>query len=497
MSHDVSGGPSKALSARYPWILVGLLWCVCFFNYADRVAVGSVLPELGREFGFSKAEQGLIASAFMWVYAAASPFAGAVGDGWPRKWVVLGGLMVWSVITGFTAGCRQLWQFVLVRGSEGLGEAFYMPASMAYIADFHGPATRSKAVGIHQTSLYAGTIAGGALTGWLAMERGWRFPFVFLGVAGVVLGLVLVRFLREPARTGVDRATPRRMLSREVPRQLAWLGLLVAGVFVARAAMGSVPAGTAGLARIGAVVGAIAAMLAVVVGAGRLVPQLGDWLFARRESTGPWAVARELRGIPSATWIIVAFFGANIVNTVFLTWMPTYLKEKFGLNLAQAGLGATLFPYAASGLGALAGGWIADRRATRSASGRVRLKMTAVLCGAPFIVLCGWTRDLWVVAGAMTCFGFCKGLYDANLTPAFYDVVPAHRRSTSTGLMNLIGFVAGSIAPIAVGVAVDAGAGMGSAIMATAGAYVLVAFALAMASRTVAADMAKRDATGV
>ncbi len=492
MTQTPRPGSVGSIPSRYKWVLVGLLWCVCFFNYADRVAVGSVLPELGREFGFSKAEQGLIASAFMWVYAAASPFAGAVGDGWSRKWVVLGGLMVWSAITGFTAGCRQLWQFVLVRGAEGLGEAFYMPASMATIADFHGPATRSKAVGIHQTSLYAGTIAGGALTGWLAMERGWRFPFVFLGVAGVLLGLVLVRLLREPDRVDVDRAAPRRMLFRDVPRQLAWLGLVVAGVFLARAAMLSVPAGTAGLPRIGAVVGTIAMLLIFVAAVGRLVPAVGDWLFARREATGPWAVARELRDIPSATWIIVAFFGANIVNTVFLTWMPTYMKESFGLNLARAGLQSTVFTYAASGLGALAGGWMADRRATRHAAGRIRLKMLAVLCGAPFIVLCGWTRDIWVVTIAMTCFGFCKGLYDANLTPAFYDVVPAHRRSTSTGLMNLIGFVAGSIAPIAVGAAVDAGAGMGSAIMATAGAYALVAFALAMACRTVAADMERR-----
>jgi len=489
---EPSSNPSRV--GAYRWTLVGLLWCVCFFNYADRVAVGSVLPELGKEFGFTKTEQGLIASAFMWVYAAASPFAGAVGDGWPRKVVILGGLAVWSAITGMTAWCRQLWHFVLVRGSEGLGEAFYMPASMAYIADFHGRETRSRAVGIHQTSLYAGTIAGGALTGWLAMRHGWRFPFLFLGVAGLVLGLVLMRWMRPAPSRGDAGAAARAAVRRDLPRQATWIGIVVAGVAVSRAAMLATPAGPGGWLKIGAVAGVVACAVLLLRGVDRLMPSAGRWLFGKDETTGPWAVARVVRGIPTAWWTIAAFFGANIVNTVFLTWMPTYLKEAFGLNLAQAGLGATLYTYAASGVGALVGGWWADRRAAVRPDGRLRLKMGAALCGAPFILLCGWTRDLGVLVGAMACFGFCKGLYDANLTPAFYDVVPEEHRAAATGLMNLVGFVAGSLAPIAVGAAVDAGAGMGSAIMATAGAYVLVAIALAMAARTVAADMAGRGA---
>ncbi len=60
--------------------MLGMLWLVCLLNYADRQAISSLFPLLEREFGFSKAELGLIGSAFMGVYAFASPGAGFIGD---------------------------------------------------------------------------------------------------------------------------------------------------------------------------------------------------------------------------------------------------------------------------------------------------------------------------------------------------------------------------------------------------------------------------------
>ena len=47
------------------WIVLGLLWLVCMLNYADRQALSSLFPLLERDFGFSKAQLGLIGSAFM------------------------------------------------------------------------------------------------------------------------------------------------------------------------------------------------------------------------------------------------------------------------------------------------------------------------------------------------------------------------------------------------------------------------------------------------
>lgn len=200
-----SGPLLKRHGTAYSWAVVGMLWFICFFNYADRQAIFSVFPLLESEFGFNKQEVGLIGSAFAAVYALTAPIAGQISDRTSRKMVILAGLYVWSIVTGFTAICSKVWQFVLVRGAEGLGETVYFPASMSLISDYHGKATRSKAMGFHQTSVYAGTIGGGVLAGWMGQHFGWQSPFIVLGAAGVVLGLVLAAFIREPARNEAER----------------------------------------------------------------------------------------------------------------------------------------------------------------------------------------------------------------------------------------------------------------------------------------------------
>src|SRR6476660_5995026 len=111
--------------SSYKWWVVGMLWFICFFNYADRQAIFSVFPKLKEEFGFDKFQLGLIASAFMWVYAAAAPFAGFIGDRIRRKHLILGGFLFWSGVTVTTSWATNLWQFFTIRAAEGFGEAFY------------------------------------------------------------------------------------------------------------------------------------------------------------------------------------------------------------------------------------------------------------------------------------------------------------------------------------------------------------------------------------
>src|SRR5437868_14992039 len=142
---------------NYKWWVVAMLWFVCFFNYADRQAISGVFPKLRKEFGFDDEQIGLIASAFMWVYAGGAPFAGFIADRFRRKDLILGGCLFWSGVTALTASCSWLWQFVTVRALEGFGETFYIPASMALLSDYHGRATRSRAMALHQSGVYVGT----------------------------------------------------------------------------------------------------------------------------------------------------------------------------------------------------------------------------------------------------------------------------------------------------------------------------------------------------
>ncbi|HXJ40937.1 MAG TPA: MFS transporter, partial [Bryobacteraceae bacterium] len=192
------------MSSRYRWQVVAMLWAISFFNYADRQAIFSVFPLLQSSMGLDNVQLGLLGSAFAWVYGLGGMFAGALVDRVRRKSAILGGLYAWSIICVATAGVSGFRGLFAMRALEGLGETFYFPASMSLVSDYHGQRTRSRAIGIHQTSVYAGTIAGGFFAGLIGQVYGWRWSFVVFGTLGILLGFVLNRWLHEPARGAAD-----------------------------------------------------------------------------------------------------------------------------------------------------------------------------------------------------------------------------------------------------------------------------------------------------
>jgi MFS family permease len=148
-----------------------------------------------------------------------------------------------------------------------------------------------------------------------------------------------------------------------------------------------------------------------------------------------------------------AFMCANFVAVVLLSWMPKFLFDRFGMSLAMAGLTATLFVQLASMCAAPLGGWLADAARRRTPRGRMLVQMIGVLGGAPFVALCGLTSSVTVVIIALTVWGFFKGLYDANIFAAVFDVVGPEHRGTAAGLMNAVGWLAGGgSAPLVIGV---------------------------------------------
>jgi len=185
---------------QHRWAVVAMLWSICFFNYADRQAIFSVFPLLARDLSLNNLQLGLLGSSFAWTYALSGPVAGVLVDRMQRRRAILFGLHTWSIICAATAFCRSFGSLLVFRGLEGLGESIYFPASMSMIATYHGPKTRSLAFGVHQTSIYAGTIAGGLFAGWIGQHYGWRWSFLVFGTLGIILGIFLQHRLKEPPR---------------------------------------------------------------------------------------------------------------------------------------------------------------------------------------------------------------------------------------------------------------------------------------------------------
>jgi MFS family permease len=124
--------------------------------------------------------------------------------------VIGGSLLVWSVVTWMTGHVTSYEQLLATRALMGISEAFYIPAALALIADFHTGRTRSRAVGLHQMGIYVGVIIGG-FGGYVADQPalGWRIAFDACGIAGVVYALPLFLLLRNPPRAADDKHGPR------------------------------------------------------------------------------------------------------------------------------------------------------------------------------------------------------------------------------------------------------------------------------------------------
>jgi MFS family permease len=400
------------LPANYKWRVVAMLWGISFFNYADRQAIFSVFPLLEQEMGLTPVQLGLLGSAFAWVYGLAAPIAGMVVDRVSRKGAILGGLYAWSAICIATVASWDFKHLLFWRAAEGLGETFYYPASMSLVSDYHDSRTRSRAMGIHQTSVYIGTIGGGFFAGLIGQHYGWRLSFVVFGGLGVLLGFVLQELLVEPARGAADRAE-RVERGEATPKPRSGGGGLPFGEFL------------------------------------RLVGRT-----------------------PTLLCLMGAFMCANFVAVVLLSWMPKFLYDRFGMGLAMSGLTATIFVQVASMLGAPLGGVLADWWRRRTPRGRLAVQMLGVFGGAPFVVLCGLTQSIvWLIV-ALTMWGLFKGLYDANIFASVFDVVQPEARGTAAGFMNTIGWLAGGgTAPLVIGIIAER-SGLGTAIALASLVYV-------------------------
>ncbi|MDB6093585.1 MAG: transporter [Verrucomicrobia bacterium] len=187
------------------WLVVALLCVVACLNYLDRVMLTTMRGSIQQAIPMTDAQFGLLTSAFLWVYAGLSPFAGFLADRFGRARMIIVSLFVWSSITWLTAHAQTYEQLLVARALLGVSEACYIPAALALISDYHRGATRSMATGLHMIAVSIGAGLGGL--GGVIAERGkWNTPFVLFGAIGVGYSLLLILLLRDAPRAALAGA---------------------------------------------------------------------------------------------------------------------------------------------------------------------------------------------------------------------------------------------------------------------------------------------------
>lgn len=190
------------------WLVLALLWPVALLNYLDRQMLAAMSSSVMTDIPTiaSDAHWGLLPAVFKWVYAVLSPIGGYVADRFSKRYVIAGSLFVWSIVTWMTGHVTTFDQMLATRALMGISEAFYIPAALALIADYHLGPTRSRAIGVHQMAIYVGVMLGG-FSGYVAdsPSLGWRWAFSTCGLIGVFYAIPLMLLLRAPKRTAAER----------------------------------------------------------------------------------------------------------------------------------------------------------------------------------------------------------------------------------------------------------------------------------------------------
>jgi len=250
----------------------------------------------------------------------------------------------------------------------GISEAFYIPAALALIADFHIDATRSRAVGLHQMAIYAGVIAGG-FSGYIAdaPRLGWRFVFDAAGLAGVIYSLALLFLLRDPP------AKEERIPS-------------------------------------------------------------------------PPGSAKELLTNSSFILLVLYFTLPALAGWVVRDWMPAILKQQFNVGQGKAGVSATLYWTIAAIVGAMIGGWLADRWSRWTSRGRIYVSAIGTSLIIPALFGVGNAGSLAVAVMFLALFGLGWGFFDTNNMPILAQIVRPELRATGYGIMNFVSISCGGFA---------------------------------------------------
>lgn len=377
--------PTDATSSRYAWTVVALLVPVALLNYLDRQMLASMkfsvmhdIIDIGGE-----ANWGTILALFKWVYAFLSPIGGYLADRYSRRHAIVGSLFVWSAVTWTTGHVDTYQQLLATRALMGVSEAFYIPAALALIADFHTGPTRSRAVGLHQMGIYLGVIIGG-FGGYAAdnPQLGWRWAFTACGLIGIAYALPLLLILRNPPRP-IDSP-------------------------------------------------------------------------ARRPS--PVAAVQELLGNSSFILLVLYFTLPALAGWIVRDWMPAILKAEFGIGQGLAGVSATLYWQLAAIVGALSGGWLADRWMQRSMRGRIYVSAIGMSLIVPAMFGVGYapqTGLLWVAVAFLVVFGIGWGFFDSNNMPILSQIARPELRATGYGIMNLVSISCGGFADVGFGLMRD------------------------------------------
>lgn len=310
------------------WWIIGLIGLATIINYIDRSAINILWPYIYKEFGIAEADSknalAIITTFFMIAYAIGQTVTGKMMDAIGTRMGMVVSIIGWSISIALHSLARSLASFNIFRAMLGFSEAGNWPGATKSNAEWFPAKERAIAQGIFGASASAGSVIAAPVIASIAIAFGWRATFISIAVLGL---LWIIPWLI------VNKATPDKhpWITREEQDHIK--------------------------------------------DDRRADTALTD------EKVYSW---KELLRFKNTWGLITSRFFIDPVWWMFVTWLPTFLKEQFAFDLKQIGAFAWV-PYLFAAIGGLLGGFYSSGLVKRGMDAtKARKKAISIGC---FIML--------------------------------------------------------------------------------------------------------------
>lgn len=347
------------------WIVVSLVAIATVINYIDRNALAIMWPAISEDLGMDESDYALIVSLFMVGYAIGHSLFGKIFDWIGTRLGFVLAIVVWSISIMLHATARGVLSLGLVRALLGVSEAGNWPGATKSNAEWFPIKERALAQGIFNSGASVGAIVSAPAIALLYLQFGWQGTFIVVGLLGFLWLVPWLWIFKAPPESHPWLSEEEReyILSGQKSEDTS-------DEDVEQAA-----------------------------------PGWGEMLKYRQS----WAVISSRFFLDPVWWL-------------FVSWLPIYLADQFGFDIAQIGLFAWV-PYVGAALGAIFGGWLAGRLIKSGWTVNAARKLTITLGGVimmPMLIATAFasTPLAAVLLIAIILFGFQLAIGNIQTLPS-------------------------------------------------------------------------------
>jgi len=206
----------ESRSLFYEWYVVFVLILASMVSFIDRQVITLLVQPIRADLNINDTEISLLMGmAFAIFYVTMGVPIARLSDSRSRKKIIASGIFLWSLATATCGLARNFAQLFLARIAVGVGEATLTPAAYSLITDYFPPKKLGQAIGAFATSIFLGAglamVLGGYAVRFISQAgpvtlpvvgviQPWQMTFIAVGLPGIILVVVMLATIREPAR---------------------------------------------------------------------------------------------------------------------------------------------------------------------------------------------------------------------------------------------------------------------------------------------------------